>query len=278
MYLSTVSLRISLLLLRLDLGGMRILAICVCILTGTLAHAQYWFGPKIGGHRIDHIYQDPEYKTDTVQLVPDYNIQAGFVFHYASNDRFSFRSEVVYERIGKKVTNRDVTPILSKTTNHFISIPLQLRMSLNSGAVHYYVNGGPKISYWVSGNGYIDLDEFRDDSVDPIDYTVVFRESKKTRENQLALPGANRFQYALTAGAGTYIDLAAGGRLEVDFRYSFGHSNMGFNINPDVSFSEYYDNLKYRNNMLSVSIAYMLEYNAQLKRKGASTNKQSGKK
>ncbi len=251
---------------------MKILALCLYLLTGSIVHAQYWFGPKIGGHRIDHIYQDSEYKDDTVKLVPNYNIQAGFVFHYASSDRFSFRTEVTYERIGKKVTNRDDIPALSTTNNHFISIPLQLRMSLNQGAVHYYVNGGPKISYWMSGNGYIDLDEFLDDSVDPIDYTVVFNPEKKTRENQLALPGANRFQYALTVGGGTYIDLAAGGRLEVDFRYSFGHSNMGFNINPDVTFTDYYENLKYRNNMLSVSIAYMLEYNAQLKRKGASTS------
>ncbi|XOV95309.1 MAG: outer membrane beta-barrel protein [Bacteroidota bacterium] len=256
---------------------MKIFAFCAFLLVGSLAHAQYWFGPKIGGHRIDHIYQDPEYSRDTVKVSPDYNFQGGFVFHYASDDRFSFRTEVVYERLGRKVTNRNDIPAYSKMTNHFISVPLQLRMAFNRGSVHYYVNGGPKISYWVSGNGYIDLDEFLDNSTDPIDYNVVFKESKKTRENQLAFPGANRLQYALTAGAGTYLDLAAGGRLEIDFRYSFGHSNMGFNINPDLTFSEYYDNLKFRNNMLSVSIAYMLEYNAQLKRKGASTNKDSKK-
>lgn len=254
---------------------MKIFAFCVFLATGTFAHAQFWFGPKIGGHRVDHIYQDPEYKADTVRVVPDYNFQGGFIFHYTGDDRFSFRTEIVYERISRRVTNRDAIPIDSRMTNNFLSIPLQLRMSFNRGPVHYYVNGGPKISYWMSGNGFIDLDEFLDDSVDPIDYNIVFRESKKTRENQLAFPGANRLQYALTAGAGAYLDLAAGGRLEIDFRYSFGHSNMGFNNNPDLRFSEYYDNLRFRNNMLSIAIAYMLEYNAQLKRKGASTNSKS---
>ncbi|MEQ8336947.1 MAG: outer membrane beta-barrel protein [Cyclobacteriaceae bacterium] len=253
---------------------MKILIFCVFLLTGTLSYAQYWFGPKIGGHRIDHVYQDNEYKQDTVRVIPNHNFQGGFVFHYSSDDRYSFRTEIVYERIGIVVKNRDVTPIHSRMTNHFISLPLQLRMSFNQGSTHYYINGGPKISYWVSGNGYIDLDEFLDDSIDPINYNIVFKESKKVRENQLALPGANRFQYALTVGAGSYVDLAVGGRLEIDFRYSFGHSNMGFNRNPDVTFSEYYDNLTYRNFMLSVSVAYLMEYNAQLKRKGASTNTQ----
>ena len=255
-----------------------IVSICVFLLIGTAVQAQYWIGPKVGFHRVDHVYQDPEYKADTFKIIPNYNFQAGAVLTYTATEMFGFHSEIVYERIGRRVTNRDETPAYSKSVNNFISIPLQLRVSFFKRPFHMYLNGGPKISYWMGGSGRIDLDEFLDDSVDPIDYNIKFGSIDEGAENQLAITEANRIQYALTAGGGIYIDLAIGGRLELDFRYSFGHSNMGKNSNPDFTFYEYYENFRHRNNMLSVSVAYMLEYDAQLKRRGQSTNKLSNKK
>ena len=44
---------------------------------------------------------------------------------------------------------------------------------------------------------------------------------------------ANRLQFGLTAGAGAFFDLSSGARLMVDFRYTFGHSNLGFDTFAD---------------------------------------------
>ena len=66
-----------------------------------------------------------------------------------------------------------------------------------------------------------------------------------------------------------------GGRVLVDFRYNFSHSNLGFNGSQDFAFSgeSYYENFEHRNHSITLSVGYLLYYNSQLKRKGSSTAK-----
>ena len=77
----------------------------------------------------------------------------------------------------------------------------------------------------------------------------------------------------------------------VDFRYNWGHSNMAFNFDPtiddiryvrtgigsDVPEGAYQENYEYTNNTISISLAYMFEYNTDFKRKGSSTSDESKK-
>jgi hypothetical protein len=143
-----------------------------------------------------------------------------------------------------------VTRAISNTYNNFLTIPLMLRVNFGSIPVHFYVNAGPKVSLWLGGKGKIDLDELVENSVDPIKYSYVYRQSAAKGNRKLAIRDANRIQYALTAGGGMYLDLRNGSRFMIDLRQSWGHSNMGFNGSPDFSgWVDYSENFAYTHNM-----------------------------
>lgn len=244
----------------------------------SLSYAQYWFGPRVGMHRVDHIYQESTYATDSFSVKPDYNYQFGIIFDYTASDRYSVHTEINYERIETDLENKIGTAVRSAMNNSFISVPLMLRVSFGRQPSHWYVNGGPKLSYWLGGSGDIYEASFDEFPNSPDKYKIVFAQSKSNASTKKAVVDGNRVQYALALGAGSYLDLAIGGRLNFDLRYSFGHSNMGFNRNQDFVVGNYTENFKYRNFMLSASVGYILEYNAQLQRKGGSTNKESRKR
>lgn len=248
----------------------------------TQANAQYWFGPKIGGQRTDFIYQEEDYKTDSFNVGEDYGMQFGLVMIYQATEKYAVHTELIYERINKEVTNKedDDIPVFSQSTYNYLSIPLSLRWNFGREPTYYYISGGPKLSFWLGGSGEIYLDEFNESrAIDgPLPYDFAFKQANGGDQNSRAIVEANRVQYGLQAGGGVYFDIATGGRLLFDLRYAFGHSNMGFNNNADFSFETYQENFKYRNYSLSLSVAYLFEYDVELQKKGMSTIRDSNKR
>ena len=266
------------------------------------SHAQYWFGPKIGLNYIDHVYQESTYESDTSFSVPrNFNFQAGVAVSYSAGGIYSVYGELLYERIGKEVTDSETGGQLIKAemTNHFISAPVMLRVTLGRLPFHYYVNGGPRLSYWLGGNGskltpgsaeFLE-EEFFDENGNPIplEYKVTFNQAKAQAtdfSNKKAFVSEpNRLQFGLTVGGGIILDVFDHNRLQIDFRYTWVHSNMGLNSDDDDSFFEYEDaaidgtgtreNFEYYHNIATIGIAYMWGYNSNLRRKGKSTNKKS---
>ena len=128
------------------------------------------------------------------------------------------------------------------------------------------------------------LDPVTGDNLDPqpIEYRATFNSGKDNGEDILLVSEPNRLQFGLTFGAGAFFDLISGARLMIDLRYAFGHSNFGFD-NPNDSWfvyedDQYVESFEYSLNTLSVSVAYLFEYDAQLKRRGKSTNPKSNKR
>lgn len=254
--------------------------------------SQYWIGPKVGYHYTLHDYQDDRY-LDNYTSAKDHNFEAGLVVTYTANDRYAVHGELYYEQISNRVRNKANFQVDSRTNYNYLSAPILLRISMGHAPVHWYLNAGPKVSFWLSGNGvleYADDEAGNEQGIVREDYKVVFNRSKAgLDEGPYFIYEANRIQYSLTAGGGFYLDLANGGRLMVDFRYNWGHSNMGFNedvnvkngtlnINGDFAPENgYFENYEFSNTTLSFSLAYMFEYNTQLKRKGGSTSGESKK-
>lgn len=244
------------------------------------ASAQYWFGPKVGAQRTDFIYHNKEYKQDSFKIRADYGIHAGAMVIYQATDKYSVQGELLWERLTKLVTEKEDSnvPVYSKSNYNYLSVPFSLRWNFGGEPIHFYVGGGPKISYFLGGTGFLDLDEFDEGTGEPKDYRFVFKQSKSDGVTKLAVPEINRIQYALTVSGGVYLDLVTGGRLSIDLRYSFGHSNVGFNNNRDFVHNTYSENFRYRQNILSVSLAYLFEYDVKLQSKGMSTIDESNKK
>ncbi len=249
----------------------------VLLFITTQVQAQYWFGPKAGFLLTDHTYQSKTYEADSFKVALDYNFQVGAVLTYDASDRFSVHTELNFERYGKKLRSFDTINYARTRLNYgFLTVPLVMRFNFGRAPFLFYVNGGTKLSYWLYGNGQIDA-AGREEAEDPIlDYTLVF--SSNADFDKLHLERPNRLQYSLLFGGGAYFDMRNDARIMLDIRYNFGHSNMGFNGSPDFDFETYYENFEYRHNTLSISVGYMFEYNAQLRRKGRSTNSLSNKK
>ncbi|WP_258105777.1 PorT family protein [Marinoscillum sp. MHG1-6] len=258
--------------------------LAIFLFTILSADAQYWFGPKAGVSLSSFKYQSPRYTEEDVKVSPTFNFEAGGVVIYQASELFSVHGELYYEQIRKDLESRfdlgyDAS---SSTTNHFISAPMLFRMTFGrTPPVHYYVNGGIKMRFWVAGKGQINGGESEFEQGLLKYDKVVFQQSKSDIENGVvAVPQANIMQFGLAVGGGFYLDLITKCRLQVDFRYYYGHSNMGFNGNPDltVGIYGYNERMSYRNNTFSVSVSYLFEFDQQLQRKGRSTNAESNKK
>ncbi len=259
---------------------MRPVLYLISFMVSGFAFGQYWFGPTAGAHLTDHSYQLSTYN-DEYEVKPNTNFHVGAQFFYTANNTYSVFSELLYERIGKEVNNIPAvtSPALSKSQYHFLSIPLNLRVNfaVPGTLIKLYGGGGIKLSYWLGGRGSVSLEEF--DEFFPegyeLEYKMRFRQSRADGFETLANVDANRLQYALQLGAGLTVDITDHSRVVADFRFTFGHSNMGFNGSPDFEWSEYYENFEYRHHVYAISLGYIMEYNAQLARKGKSTNRLS---
>ncbi|MDH5609571.1 MAG: PorT family protein [Cyclobacteriaceae bacterium] len=255
--------------------SLRYIYLTVFIVSSYFVNAQYWFGPKGGVQMIGNGFQSSTYSPDSFKISLNYNVHVGGMFTYAADKRYAVHAELLYERVGRKVTEVEgVTDYTkSKSVNHFLSMPLLLRLNLGvqGSPVSFYVNGGPKLGLWMWGRGVIDLAEFTEQSVAPIRYRVVFNENKGNGDDRRVLLESNRIQYGFTFGAGSNMRLRDQMRMVIDARYSYGHSNMGFNGSPDFTWNAYFENFEYRNHLFAVSIGLQLEYNSQFARKGGST-------
>ncbi len=273
---------------------MRVVLICLGFFASHVLSAQYWIGPKVGYHYTLHDYQDEEYE-GLYRFEPNHNFELGAVVTYTASERYAVHGELYYERIGNRVRNQEGNFFVdSKTNFSYLSAPILLRVSMGHTPVHWYVNGGPKLSLWLGGRGELAnsiFEEFESNKLNDqgyFEYKIAFDRDKAggIDNGVYYVNEANRLQYSLTVGGGFYLDLANGARLMVDARYNWGHSNMGFNLNPqesdtrsilvgnttNIPQSGYQENYEYSHNTVSFSLAYMFEYNTELKRKGSSTS------
>jgi hypothetical protein len=243
------------------------------------SQAQYWFGIKVGGQLSDHVYEEKTYDTDSFSVSPDYNFHVGAMMTYQASEKYAVHVELNYQKIEKRLSNlQGVTPrALSKSSYHYLTLPFLLRFNFGRAPFQFYLNGGPRLAFWLRGTGVIELDEFAEFNIDRIDYQIVHNRDNSDNLDQLALDRGNILQYGLTFGGGVNFDLRNKSRIMLDFRYTFGHSHIGFNGSPDFQWVNYYENFEYTHNILSVSVGYLFEFDAMLQRKGKSTvNRRKG--
>ncbi|MFY0690262.1 MAG: PorT family protein [Cyclobacteriaceae bacterium] len=266
----------------------RALLLIAGISLGISANAQYWFGLKGGGHFVDFDYQSRDY-ADSFAISPNVGYQIGAMGTYTASKRYSVHLELNYEFVRKTVKGVDTEFIktadlckdggnCSKSKYHYLSLPVMLEVNFGKEPFMFYVNGGPKINVWLGSQGTVSLTEFDEFLAgEPQDYKMVYLQSRAVGSDlHLAMTEPNILQFGVAIGAGAHFDIYDVGRVMLDVRYNFGHSNLGFNGSPDFSnWESYYENFEYRHHILSISLGYAIPFNAQLQRKGKSTNRNS---
>lgn len=256
------------------------------------ANAQFWIGPKAGIHIPRNMYKNDSTRIES-DISNDLGWHAGISIDYVTEGRFGVHTEIQYENVSSNISHINVNDSITSTSKyHFISAPMLVRMMFGYGQLKFYLQGGPKIKYWIGGSGTFSPND--DITVAGRKYKVGFKNGADRSTDigeedagngkiwqtghEFIVEKPNRIQYALDFGAGVFFDIADEQRINLDIRYSFGHSNMGFNVDrvtdvPGHGIIGYQEDLEYSHNMLMVSVAYLIGYSPVMQKKGKSTIK-----
>jgi len=243
------------------------------------ADAQILFGPKLGYQaswiRYAQLYDGPQY-AEGYQFSP----QVGAVYSFSVAKNLSFYSELYYAQRGKQERTTDLTTLMRHhdVSYHFVEVPLMLRISkpLNSSkkAPSVYFNAGPHVALWLAGAGSLhSMETYGSENRVTTDYSVAFS-SADGQEDVLYAEDANRLQFGLNIGTGLLIPVNnKGHKLQVDFRYTYGSTFMGSDLDLEIGNSAVEENLSFGHSMASVSVAYAFYVDIWGLRKGRSVRR-----
>jgi hypothetical protein len=131
----------------------------------------------------------------------------------------------------------------------------------------WFINLGPRISYWLSGKGKVT-------GGDHFDYTVKFEKQPEnpnvTDFNIMYMSDINHWLFGLDFGIGVDAPTLALQRFMVELRYTsgqtfYGEKNSAYNPTPGFK-----DNLSAHEKVISLSITYVLHRNIKGGKKGKS--------
>lgn len=249
----------------------------VILLCANVAFGQFWFGPKIGGQLTQYNFQDDTFE-DRYKVETNINWNVGFAMEYAASTRYAIHTEINYFEVNNKFTNLPgVDSAISESTYKFLTVPLMMRFMAGIAPVTFYLNVGPRLTYWLGGSGNILADELIENGLsEGLDYSIKFTEPTQdliSQGNFFFVPDPNRLQYGFDVGGGIYLDIGQTQKINLDFRYSFGHSNMGFNNTADLGLIRYQEDIQYSHRIFRVSLSYLIGYDIQAQKKGKSTSR-----
>ncbi len=238
-----------------------------------LAHSQILLtGPKLGVQ-----VSRPEYENksnhDYYKRNPGIGWHAGMVMNFKVSKLFSLHTELLFSNITRSVAAKAEDDITRQVEQYkFITAPVMLRTSFHHGYNEYYFNIGPDLSYWLGGKGRLQLEELEEFSISELEYKI-YPGLKGNRDiNNQRASSPNQLQLGLDMGIGAVFPMQRQS-LMVDLRYTWGHSNMGKEDNQYLDFVEFSDDMRFANQTLSLSVAYLFSFDYLQARRGKSINK-----
>ena len=140
-----------------------------------------------------------------------------------------------------------------------------------------FVNVGPHISYWLSGKG-----TYGEELADGVPYKIAFVDTFDLAEadrNTMYMVDANRWLFGADIGAGMTAPITSTQRVLVEFRFTWGHTYYGGrtaqNYN-DINFTD--TNMRANERVLSITAAYMFDFDSREAKKGRSTKDRETKR
>lgn len=222
-----------------------------------IAHAQIVrFGPKVGVQACRAVYDNKEY-------YDRYNSNFGLAYHtgIVSNikvsDLLSLQTEILFNQVTKRlkgIENND----FNQEKYKFISLPVLLRVSYPIGYNQLYFNAGPNVSYWLGGSGVLRTGEVAEYNLDELQYTIAFDQAESS-ENVMVVTHPNRFLLGVDVGIGGMLPIQKH-HIMIDFRYTFGHTNMAKPETQYIDILGFDDDLNYSNHVFSLSCAYLIDF------------------
>jgi hypothetical protein len=202
-------------------------------------------------------------------------------FPLSEKHKFSFQTEGGYSRKGRIIKSQENTWTNSATYN-MIDLSMCLRKSFTfhlkeNLPVDWFLNIGPEINYIINGKGYIKV------GGPHYDYDIIFNPKDSTQDyHHMSYFNANRYLFGLGIGGGFKFPIRNGQHIVTELRLLLGHTYLGKKgtglptANTDEGYSyinilTYEDTLKTNITTLSLSIAYVFDFDIQKGRMGKST-------
>ena len=227
-------------------------------------------GPKVGGGLSRAVFEEWQYK-DSYQSHFTYAYQGGIVVNYKVNNVFSLHTEYLYAQAGKRVKGKETQEKHTERFN-YLSVPLLLRTSFRRGYTDYYFNIGPNLQYWLGGHGNIMLNELIEPGYPQgVKYDIFFGEGQTSFE-EVYSTRPNRLQLGLDMGCGAMLPIKKQ-FLMLDLRYTWGHTHLGKEGGRYLNFLFYEDNLQHANHLITLSVAYLFEFDFLEMKRGKSDEK-----
>ena len=202
---------------------------------------------------------------------------AGLII-FPLNNNWEFETELGFSQKGRRVLFNDDT-WENNGTYYFVDASMMLRKmyAFNLGPntpSNWFFNVGPHISYWLSGRGKVKAGG-------NYKYTVVYdsmpRETLVPDFDKMYMANVNRWFFGIDFGIGFIAPLSANRKILTELRFTSGHTYFGKTDNSSGLTSTatnrtlgFEDNLKANEKVLSLTVAYILNYNMQESRKGKS--------
>jgi len=160
----------------------------------------------------------------------------------------------------------------NEATYHFTDFTLLLKKSFSFNlseqvVADWYFTIGPNISYWLSGDGTVGSADN-----DGRAYTVVFnKEYTGLIDNNMYLNDVNRWLFGINLGIGMRAPLGSNRNLNVELRFTSGHTFFGDRNSASYNWVAFEDNLRANEKILSLTGAYTINVNLRDRKKGRST-------
>lgn len=198
---------------------------------------------------------------------------AAFII-FPLKDNYSFESELGFSQRGRKILSQEDT-WTNIGTYYFADASMMLRKSFpftlkKNIPSKWFVNVGPQISYWLGGKGKIGVNQFQK-------YELVFKAipaqppGTGSDFDKMYIDGANRWLFGVNFGVGFVAPLKRSNKILTELRFTSGHTFYADTNSAGWRTLGFSDNLRSNEKFLSLTAAYIFEFNLQEGKKGKST-------
>lgn len=230
------------------------------LLSSISGYGQLTVGP-VAGFRYGKVIYDDRYSGEPldVRWKPDYS--AGLVVNYAASDLMALNAELLYGQRGKKVFSQTAVELSHITGRYqFLEVPalLQFRVLQPGSARTWFINVGPRASYWLGGEGeVVAYQSGGREGTFELPYTINFKGRTAPARNQLSISSPKPLQFSIDVGFGSYWKYRKNRSIMAEIRASYFTTFLAEDGAVPIGISGFNDYFLFRSLYLEFRMAYL---------------------